>query len=148
MANAMATERIAGEQDDVHQHNQRSQADPEAAVPIERLDGIDPEKDQCDGREVHEVAVQVLHGPGKRGLSAVALARLADGAPRRVGKKGAVIRLAIIVAGPTEPQDYRERYDRHREEVARDFEELGRIERREIRARLEVPVLPGGPESV
>ena len=53
-------------------------------------------------REVQEVAVDVLEDQRERALAAVALARLADGAGRRIGPERLVVGAAVVIAGEAE----------------------------------------------
>src|SRR5450756_1732128 len=101
----MAPQRVAAQQDDVDDEDDRPQADSEilsACVPVEephrlvRVPGQDDEKDQ---RHVEEVAVNVLNHEGEKPLAPIARAGLAHGAARRVGPEALVVRSPIVVAG-------------------------------------------------
>ena len=69
-------------------------------------------------RQVEEIAVDVLEDQRERVLAAVALARLADGAGRRVGPERLVVGAAVVVAGEAEaarrPEDQQRRRKRQR----------------------------------
>ena len=63
-------------------------------------------------REEQQVAVDVLQDERKRVLAAVARARLADGAGRRIGPERLVVGAAVVVAG--QPEERRDRQDQQR----------------------------------
>src|ERR1700723_238910 len=105
MTQGMARKRIGRQQDNVHQHDHRANADSEFAVEIESEDRVVPEKGDEDHRNVKEVAVHVLQDEGKRRLATIFPATaLAYGAGRRVQQKSAVDRFAIVIAGSAETQ--------------------------------------------
>ena len=74
-------------------------------------DGVDPQEEQRDEREVQEEPVEVLEDEREGRLHPVAPVdgRLADGAAGRIGEVEAVVGLAVVVAGGPEaerdPQD-------------------------------------------
>ena len=73
--------------------------------------GVDPQEEQRDERQVQEVPVEVLEDEREARLHRVLAMdrRLADGAARRVGEVEAVVGLPVVVAGGPEaerdPQD-------------------------------------------
>src|SRR5580693_1134593 len=103
----VAAERVAAEQDHVHQHDPG--AEPELHVTVggeERQVDVVPEKAGDDEHEVEEKAVQVVQEERKLRLAAVlAMTQLTDRARRWVPEERAVVRLAVVVAGgPEQPR--------------------------------------------
>src|SRR5579862_6520124 len=72
VAERVAAERVAGDQDDVDRQDQRADADAEVAVHEEAVDRVLGEDHDEREREVERVAVQVLEDE-QRGLAAVLL---------------------------------------------------------------------------
>ena len=108
VAQRVAAERVAAEQHDVDREHERADADAELlSRPSRRrtssaFHDVVREDEEEEQRDVQEVAVDVLEDERKRSLAAVALARLADGAVRRIGPERLVVRAAIVVAGEAE----------------------------------------------
>src|SRR3954464_1345778 len=105
MAQRVAAERVAAEEDDIQNENDCADADSEVLHTgrgirephsLPRIAREDEEEDQ---RDVHEVAMHVLENEWQTALSDVAIARLTDGAVYRVSPERLVIRAAIVVAG-------------------------------------------------
>src|SRR3954454_1074375 len=95
----MASERVAAEQDHVHQQHERADVHVEVAVvpteeAVPRVFGEQPDKDD---RDVEEVAVDVLDDEGEGTFAEVSLARLADGTVRRIGPERFVVSAAVVV---------------------------------------------------
>src|SRR5215471_18840645 len=95
----MAAECVTAEQTNIYSEDERADADAESAVEPERFPEVVGKNDGKEERDVHEVAVNVLHDERERTLTEISFARLADGARGRVGPKRFVIRAAIIITG-------------------------------------------------
>ena len=67
-----------------------------------RLPHVVGEHEEEDDREIEEVAVDVLDDERERVLAEIALARLADGARRRIRPERLVVGAAIVVTGEPE----------------------------------------------
>src|SRR5262245_29126350 len=119
----MAAERVAREQHDVDEQHDGPQSDPEGdlarrgVLEPAGLPDVEGEDDQESEPEVEEVAVEVLEEEREGALAAIAAARLADRAGRRVGPERLVVGAAVVVAGETEaarsPQDQERGRERH-----------------------------------
>ena len=168
MPKRVAPQRVAAEQDDVRREDERPDPDAERHGPGRRVlepqgvPDVEAQEHEQREREDEEVAVQVLHDQRERVLAPVARSRLAHAARRRVVPERLVVGAAIVVAGQPEadrrPQDQERRREGHRirpparprpqEAVRRVSEDLGRIERREIRPRVIVLALERRPRGV
>ena len=96
----MAGKSVGREEDDVDEHDQRTQADAEFAVEVESAKNVIPEEAQENDCEIEKVAVDVLQDEGEGRLAAVAPPLLLrNGAGGRVPEEGPVVRLAVVVAG-------------------------------------------------
>src|SRR4051794_4185013 len=102
MAEGVASEHIATDQDHVRQQDQRPKADSEVAVKPERFHGVYRKQEPDDVGKAEEIAMEVLRYKREGFLAEVAVARLADGARNRVRPERLVIRAAIVVAGEPE----------------------------------------------
>jgi hypothetical protein len=67
-----------------------------------RHDGVVGQDDDEQQAEIQEVAVDVLHDERERSLTPVRLARLADGAARRILPERLVVGAAIVITGEPE----------------------------------------------
>src|SRR3954466_5245754 len=113
----MTAEGVAAEEHQVRRQNECSKANPELATAIgprepERLPYIRREDDEEEQRDVHEVAMDVLHDQRERALAEIRLARLANGAVRRIGPERLVIRAAIVIARHPEQTGKRQEHQR------------------------------------
>src|SRR5438105_4247968 len=115
VAQRVAAQRVAAEEDHVHGQHERAQADAEGDAarhgigePHRLPDVVEKDDEEHQG-EVEEVAVDVLQDERERALAEVALAWLAHRARRRIGPECLVVRAAVVVAGHAEaaggPQD-------------------------------------------
>ena len=114
-----------------------------------------------------KIAVGVLQNQRERVLAEVRLARLADGARRRIGPERLVVGAAVVITGEAEQAGKRQDEERRRERQrvpatspasvrtrrARGGgspanEELRRVERRQVRAERVVRVLERRPRRV
>ena len=101
----MAAQRIPAEQDDVYDEDDGAKSNAEvlpasAAVEEEhRLVRIARQNDEEDEGGVQEVAMNVLQYEWQESLAAIALARLAHSAARRIGPEALVVSSPIVVAG-------------------------------------------------
>ncbi len=168
MTEGVAAQGVAAQQDHVDGEDQSADADPESGLPGGRilephgLPGVVGEDHDEDEGEVQEVAVHVLQDQRERALAAVALARLAHRAGRRVGPERLVVGAAVVVAGQAEaarrPQDQERGRPRQPAEPPRWLgpepgmvgvtEELGRVERRKVVAVGVVLALESSPGGV
>src|SRR5579872_6641230 len=106
MPERMAGKGIERKQDDIRQHHQATNADKEVAVVLKCQHYVIPEKRQEHDRQIKTVAMQVLQDERKPGFALVAFPHcgLADRTRWWIGKKRAVIRLAVVVAGRAKTQ--------------------------------------------
>src|SRR5205085_10394903 len=149
----MTAEGVAAEEHQVRRQHACTDSDAELATPIgqrepERLPYIRREDDEEEQRDVHEIAMDVLHDQRERALAEIRLARLANGAVRRIGPERLVVRAAIVIArhpeqpGKRQDQQRRREYEprrppprlRAQERVRRAAEQLWRVEGREVRS--------------
>ena len=162
----MAAERVAAEEHGVHGEHQRADADPERHLPgrigePHRLPDVVGQDEQKQDRQIQKVAVDVLEDERERLLAEILLARLADGARRRIGPERLVVGAAIVVAGEAEtagrPENQERGGKRQRRRppaglraepaVGAFTEEQRRIERRQIGPELVVLALETPPTS-
>src|SRR5947209_1047416 len=102
MTQGVAAERVAAQQHHVNQQHDCSQTDPKPAIKPERLPNVVSEYENEDQRDIKKVAVDVLHDERERPFAEVSLARLTDGARRRIRPERLVICASIIIAGESE----------------------------------------------
>ena len=103
MPKRMAAERVAAEQNHVHEEHERADVDVEAIGPAhESVPRVFGEQDNENHRKVHEVAMNILNNQREGSFAPVGLARLADGAVGRVSPESFVIRAAIVITGEAE----------------------------------------------
>src|SRR5882757_7626581 len=100
------TKRVAGksvesEEADVDEHDECAEADTEFAAEEEGFGGVVPEEAEKNNREIEEVAMNILQDERERRFAAIVFANggFADGAGRRIEKKGAIVGFAVVVAG-------------------------------------------------
>ena len=168
MPQRVAPQGVAAEQGDVDGEHQRPDPDAERdrarrrVLEPQGVPHVDAQEHEERQREDEEVAVQVLHDERERVLAPVARPRLAHPARRRVVPERLVVGPAVVVAGEPEadrrPQNQergRERYrarpparSRPEQAVRRVAEDLGRVERREIRPEVVVLALERRPRGV
>src|ERR1700694_2751806 len=112
----MTGECVAGEQRGVHREDQRADGNTERSSRPERSPDVVPEKKENQQREVQQVAMQILENQWECCLAAILSApSFSDGAAGRMERKGAVVRLAVVVAGQTKSARRPEDQDRRRE---------------------------------
>ena len=103
MPQGMAAQCVAAEKKNVQREHKSPDADAEmfyAAVhKPQGFPNVVRENEQEQQPKVEEVTVDVLHDERKGPFTEKNLARLADGARRRVGPKRLVIGAAVIIAG-------------------------------------------------
>src|SRR5687768_11276198 len=99
MAQAVAAEGVAAEQDHVHRKDKCPNPDPETVGELRRRDRVIGEDHDEDNSYVKKVAVNVLKYQREFFLASVLVTRFADGAAGRVGPKGFVICTAVVIAG-------------------------------------------------
>src|SRR5262245_22632741 len=125
----MTAKRVEPEKDSVGRQHERPDANAELgwragdrdARPDrkpERLPRVDRENDNEAGRDVEEVAVDVLDHEGKRTLAQIRLPGLTDRASRGVGPERLVVRATVVVAG--EPESGRSPEHQHRRRVTKE----------------------------
>src|SRR5689334_3690080 len=99
VAQRMASEGEAAQQRGIGGQHQAADSNMEAVRKEKALDGVMPEKDQEEHREIHEVPVQVLEDEREFRLSTIILvAPLVYGASRRIEKEGPIVGLSIVIA--------------------------------------------------
>jgi len=100
VAERVARKGVKREQGNVQGQNESADTDAEVAVEIEGYDGVVPEEQDEDDRNIEEIAVKILENEGKSCLALVIAFRwLANGAGRRIEQKGPIESLAVVVAG-------------------------------------------------
>src|SRR5689334_1826924 len=104
MAQRVARNRVDGEQDHVHQHDDAAEADEQAAIENKGDDGVVPEKAQNNERGVKEITVHILKNEGELRLATVRPLAFAYRTGGRVHEIGAVVSLAVVVAGGAKSQ--------------------------------------------
>src|SRR5436305_3789086 len=127
-----------------------------------RFPNIVSEHHDEEERDVHEIAVDILHDQRKRTLAEISFPGLADGAGWRVRPERFVIRASIIIAG--QPKSARRPQNQERRRivdptrppawrafdpgVGRVAENLRRIKRRDVIAKKIISSLKGGPRRI
>src|SRR5262249_34960246 len=102
--------RIEREQRDVHQHDERTEADAEFVRPQTGRKGesckrILPEKNQKQDRQIQEVAMDVLQDERKPGFPlVVAGTAFTDCASWRIQEKCPIVGLSVVIAGGAETE--------------------------------------------
>src|SRR5262249_37801866 len=106
VAKGVAGKSVKSEKDNVHEHDERAEADAKFAVETEGFNNVVPEEAQKKNGEIKKVAVNVLKDEGKATLARIVLAVVgfADSAGGRIEKKGAVVSFAVVVARCAETQ--------------------------------------------
>src|SRR6185437_1720597 len=105
VAERVTRKSVEREHDDVHAHDDRAEADTKVAIPVVGDDGVVPEEDKEQNRKIKEITVNVLKDKGKPSFAPVFSFRgLPDRASRRIEKKSAVIRFAVVVARGTKTE--------------------------------------------
>src|SRR6266403_1323777 len=150
VAKRMAGKRVEREQRDVEGEDERADTDAEVAAEKEGANGVVPEKNDEQNRQVKEIAMDILEDKRKSGLAAIVAARgFADGAGGRVQEKRAVVGFAVVVAGGAKAQRANKNEERRREwpPVMQGIDER-RIKRREVRAPLVIPAFEGAQRGI
>src|SRR6266576_3176693 len=100
----MATERVTAQQHDVDRQHDGANADAEGSLARqgvgepECLPHVAGEDQYEPQRNVHEIAMNVLHDERERILSEITFPRLAHGARRWIGPERFVVSAAIVIA--------------------------------------------------
>src|SRR5438094_5831801 len=158
MPQRVAPERVTGEQNHVHQHDESADAHTELARSrghrAVRQDAVDRpasgdedvvgENEDEDHRRVHGIAVQVLKSERKLGLTFVSVSGLADATGDGIEEKRPVVGFAIVVAGGAEGAGENQNQKGGRKRPPRRLDQR-RVERREVRSPFVVAVDPRGP---
>src|SRR6266403_2038752 len=96
----MARKCVERKQRDVESEDERADTDAEVAVEEEGVNGVVPKKNDEQNREVKEIAMDILEDERKSGFAAIVAARrFTDRAGGGIEEKGAIERLAVVVAG-------------------------------------------------
>src|SRR5260370_38932450 len=103
VAERMAAKRITAQEEDVDQEDNRADAEAEVelaivALELARLHDVPGEKQDKDQSQVQEIPVHILNDQRQAVLAPVALARLADGAVRRVAPPHLLVCTAAVRA--------------------------------------------------
>src|SRR4051812_28636644 len=115
----MATKRITTGQHNIDRQHNRANADSPAIDEVHGFKNIVGKNQNEKDGDVKKVTVNVLHDERKRTLAEISLARLADGAGRRIRPERLVIRASIIIAGEPEAARRPEYQQRRREQKPR-----------------------------
>src|SRR6266704_2567690 len=75
MAQRVTGESVEGEQGHVQRQDDRTDTHSKVTIKKERAEGIVPEKDEEQNREVEEIAVNILEDKRKRGFATIVAAR-------------------------------------------------------------------------
>src|SRR5687767_6184252 len=108
-------ERVRTEQDRVREKDQRAEAHSEPVFEEEGPDAVDEQDDREDEGGIEEVAVDVLKDQRETRLTRVLFVRLGHSTRRRREPEGAVVRLAVVVAGQPEAEGEGEDQQRRRQ---------------------------------
>src|SRR5947209_16093304 len=101
----MTREQVQRKKDDVHQQDQRAQADAKMSVKPEGTNRVIPEKAEKDDCAVKKVAVNVLQNKREARLTTIIAVRaLTHGTGRRVHEERSIVSFAVVIAGNTEAQ--------------------------------------------
>src|SRR5260221_1989954 len=113
----VAGERVEREEADIQEHDYCAEADAEFAAEEEGFYGVVPEEAEKNNREIKKVAMNVLQDKWKRSFATIVFANggFANGAGRRIEKKGAVVGFAVVVAGGAKAERRAENEDGGRE---------------------------------
>src|SRR5882762_1564747 len=95
----MTGKRVERKEKDIKSEDERADADAEVAIEEEGVNGVVPEEADKENREVKEITMDILEDEGKSGFAAIVAAyRFTDRAGRGIEEKGAIERLAVVVA--------------------------------------------------
>src|ERR1700680_2347774 len=98
----MTAQRVTTQQNHVYQQHQRAYTESEAVRKLRRFVDIVGQQHQEDKRQVHKIAMHVLHDQREVTFAEVFLSRLTDSAVGRIGPERFVVSAAIVVASQTE----------------------------------------------
>ena len=130
VAERVAAEYISAEKHNVHHQDEASDADAEAVGETEGHDCVVDQKGPHQVGEPQKVAMEILQDQRKASFAEIGLARLADGARRRIGPERFVVRAAVVVTGEPEEAGYPKNEKRRRKrQKARIPMRLGAEER-------------------
>src|ERR1700730_10396747 len=130
MAKGMAAERVAGQEDDVREHEHTAETNAEMPSEIERQDRIEPEETQLNDCRVEGKSVAIAEHPGKGRFTVVAALRFRHRARSRVPEERPEVRLSVVVA--TQPErEWRPRHPDARRDRP-DLDQRGK-ERAEVK---------------
>src|SRR5258708_25805632 len=109
MAQRVAAERVAREQNHIDQHDERADSNAESRRtarhrPTGRQENVIRQDENEDDGGVHEESVQVLKDEGKARLAFIAVPSLADSTGDGIEEKCPIVRLAVVIAGGAESQ--------------------------------------------
>src|SRR5262245_12635836 len=99
----MTRQRVTRQQNNVRHQNERSNSDakllPACRGKPKCGDGVVPQDDEKNYRNVKKVTMQVLDDERKARLANVAMrVRLADGACRRIKEESAIVSFPVVIA--------------------------------------------------
>jgi len=103
---SVAAENISGQEHNVDDQNNSSDADSEAVGEKESPHCIKHQESPDDIGEAQEVAVEVLKNKRKRSFSPIRFAGLAHGTGRRIGPECLVVSTAVVVTSESEAAGY------------------------------------------
>src|SRR4051794_6694976 len=102
----VAAENISGQEHNVDDQNNSSDADSEAVGEKESPHCIEHQEGPDDIREPQEIAMKVLKNKRKRSFAPICLPWLAHGARRRIGPECLVVSTAVVITSKPEPAGY------------------------------------------
>src|SRR5262245_21879167 len=100
------------------------------------IDDVGRQQDEKDEREVEKIAMQILEQKQVRLAAIVVATRLTDGAGGWIEKEGAIVGLAIVVAGHTKAAGSREDQKRGRNPLRQPGDDDERREERREQVRV------------
>src|SRR6266480_182127 len=99
MSQRVTAKRVAAQQNNIDRKHNRADANSKSIWKPKRFPNIDREHDQKEKCQIKKISMHILHNERERAFTPVALARLTDGARRRIGPERFVICAAIVITG-------------------------------------------------
>lgn len=153
----MAGKCVQSEQHDVDQQDQRAYANTEVELSVsageeEGANGVIPEDDKEDDCRIKKIAMDVLQNKRKSCLATIVAVRaFTDGASRGIEKEGAIVSLAVVIAGHAEAkrknEDQQCRGEPDRQPVMLAVNQR-RVEGRKVRVSPEEVSCKGAPRGI
>src|SRR5437899_10974998 len=97
MSQRVTAKRVAAQQNNIGCQHDCADADSKSIWKPKRFPDIDREHDQKEKCQIKKISMHILHNQRERAFTPVALARLTDGARRRIGPERFVICAAKVI---------------------------------------------------